>query len=111
MKQVYLYEDMPDIRQTITHSWEYLGKYIEVQLTIYKGRRITVRDIGSLDLDRNWCAGNLPHHAFVLVGLAKMMIEQDLNIPFQSRIKPYFNDKDFSKKVLNFNPEPFKFAV
>lgn len=111
MKRIYPYEQTPEIQQVITHTWEYLGKYIEVQLTIYRGRRITVRDIDSDFFDCNWCAGNLPEHAFKLVGLAKLMVEQDLDLPFSSRIKPYFNDADFSKKVLNLSPEPFIFAV
>lgn len=91
----------------VSHCWELLGHYIEIQNTIFGGRRITIREIGDEFLKANWRAGSSEIHARTLLGLAKHCIENEIDYPFQSRVKPYFNDIGFLRFVDSYYFEPF----
>ena len=104
MKQVFPPENEP--WPSITHCYEWHGYYIEVQMTIFGGRRITARETGSEDYEFNWCAGDNPAHAAVLIGLAQKVLSDGIKAPFQSKRKPYFKCNEFLEFL--YKCAPFK---
>lgn len=98
----------------VPHVFKHEGYYIEVVLTIFGGRRICIREADDPNMFYlvNWCAGDTPEHCKILVGLAKGLIDAGMpNFPFQSRVKPYFNDAEFCSIMKKITFEPYEFQV
>lgn len=111
MKEVFLPINA-EIRHVVPHAFEHEGYIVEIQKTVFGGRRVCIRecdDPGMFYL-ANWCAGAEQEHCQKLVGLAIALIEKGMpNFPAQSRIKPYFNDTDFCEKMERVGSKPFPF--
>lgn len=91
----------------IDTAFECNGYWIETQTTIYKGRRVTIREPNAMYFQANWCAGKKQEDLNKLLGLAKAVVEQDLRYPFYSKIKPYFNDPEFLEWMNGIAFEPY----
>lgn len=111
MTEVFLPENSK-LLDVVPHAFEHEGYIIEIQKTIFGGRRVCIRegdDPGMFYL-ANWCAGAEQEHCQKLVGLAIALIEREMpKFPAESRIKPYFNDPDFCEKMERVGSKPFLF--
>jgi hypothetical protein len=97
-----------DLDCNFTHRFELDGYYIEVFMTIFGGRRITIREKDDYGYLVNWCAGKNIEDAETLVGFAKSVIEQDFpKVKFCSDPKPYFNDLSFVSRMKEIGFTPF----
>ena len=82
-----------------TEQWLHEDTYIEVTETIFRGKRVCIRPVNSYYYLANWCAGAEEFHKDRLIAAAKYVIENELEYPFCSKIKPYFNDPEFLEWV------------
>lgn len=108
MKEIFLEEN---INTPIVHCFEYGDGYlIEIQKTIFGGRRITIREKDASYYMVNWCAGKEQEDCQKLVGLAQSVIDQDFpKVQFASEPKPYYNDESFIKRMDEIGFTKFKF--
>ena len=105
---------IPSTHPVIHYAFEHGGYIIEVCITIFHGRRICIREADDPNMFYlvNWCAGQQPEHCKNLVGLARGLIDAGMpKFPFQSNVKPYFNDPDFCEQMKRIPFEYYEFTI
>lgn len=94
MKQVFL----PENNYTgFVEAFEIEEYHIDVCLTIFKGYRVKIREVGNQYYLADWCAGQDVNHKNLLLKVAEYCIINDVKYPAYNEHKPFFNDLKFIK--------------
>lgn len=95
-------------QDTVPACFDFGDYVVEIHMTIYRGRRVVIRERGAMWFMANWCAGPDMAHCERLMGLAFYVLEHEIKYPPDSKVKPYHLDNEFTSwmESLDFKSFP-----